>query len=631
MEVAAPFPASLSLVGLAAPVIFLAGRGVARRLSRRRALRRALAPGIALAIWLLSIHAAGLATHSFVGALVVGTLGLVAGVLALAWRARSRMPPGPSLGPATSFAALFVVALTTLPVAYMAFAWAFHDEYMYTGHLSVTSEIQNGFYPPRHMAFPDVELRYHYGFNLLAAFISAMGRTRVDTGIDIATVGLWVYTAYLLWVLGDLWLGRGRGWVTLLAVLFAGGLPVCLTQKKFQLQQLVGVCDVKGSWTLPPVLGHFFQHPWGLGLPLAVAALLVFSAHDCEGRRVRLAVLALLLATLSIGQVVLFATMMPTLLACEALRIVRFDRRKLRGLVGLAAAAVVVAVAATRLGGFLGSQTSAGLVNSIVVKPWIVGDRHDALLWHAQSFGLVLPLGLLGVPFVSPRGRLPVALLLAGSLGVLNSLHYAYSWDMAKFGCTAEIAMGFGVAALAGRALRARPGSGIARRLAGALAAVVLVAATTVGGVAYALFIPLFPKVAGGLFNKQCWTLGDDDVRAASFLRTRVKVGELVFRRQFASVGYAQWAGLPSPWLDWAVYAFGFPYDRTGPREALLKSLPASADAYRKQRIVWFVLEPDDKSLMDDANQWVASGLARDVVRFGTLRVVKLVDPAPAR
>ena len=67
--------------------------------------------------------------------------------------------------------------LVTAYVAPTALGWSFHDEVLVTGHLSITSEIENGTYPPRHLSFPELELRYHYGFDLLVAADSSKNAT----------------------------------------------------------------------------------------------------------------------------------------------------------------------------------------------------------------------------------------------------------------------------------------------------------------------------------------------------------------------------------------------------------------------------------------------------------------------
>ena len=55
-----PLPRSLALLSLALPGVLLAGWELAAGLTRRRSIRQALAPIAAIALWLLSIHVAGL-------------------------------------------------------------------------------------------------------------------------------------------------------------------------------------------------------------------------------------------------------------------------------------------------------------------------------------------------------------------------------------------------------------------------------------------------------------------------------------------------------------------------------------------------------------------------------------------
>jgi hypothetical protein len=56
----------------------------------------------------------------------------------------------------------------------------------------------------------------------------------------------------------------------------------------------------------------------------------------------------------------------------------------------------------------------------------------------------------------------------------------------------------------------------------------------------------------------------------------------------------------------------------------LLNQLPADPEAYFAQGITWFVLEPADTKLLRHVDAWIGKGKAREVQRFGKLRVVKL-------
>lgn len=56
------------------PLVWRAGLGLARRATRDERLARFLAPGAALALWAVAVHAIGLARHSFYLGLFLGTL-----------------------------------------------------------------------------------------------------------------------------------------------------------------------------------------------------------------------------------------------------------------------------------------------------------------------------------------------------------------------------------------------------------------------------------------------------------------------------------------------------------------------------------------------------------------------------
>jgi hypothetical protein len=612
-----PLPTNLVILTLLLPGIAVAGHELGAWLTQKRLLRHALTPVLALALWLLSVHAAALVTRSFVAGLRVGTLAVALAGLASRVH-RGRASRGASEGPGLGPAAMALVALSTIPVAWMAFNWAFHDEDLYTGHMSISAEIQNDVYPPRHLTFPDLPLRYHYGFNLLVACITALTRARVDVGIDIATVLLWICTGSVLWALGDLWFGRG--WLTLLLTLFAGGPPVCLFDPPGISGGPPGRCRILGPGVLAPLVSNFFQHPWALGLPLSLSALLVFSAREHERRRARLVVLWLLCTALSLGHVVLFMTVLPSIVAAEVWFAWTEERRPL-GAAGLVATAAASVTAAVVLGASVISFGGSGPA-ALVFKLGVGNGLADTLRWHAQSYGVALPLALLGLPFVPRAGRVVTALLLGGSLLVVDTVRYVHSGDIIKFGVVASVAMALAGAAAVNRLILARRGLRLApRALLGGLCAALLLVSSW-GGLAFALFF--FSKTVDRYYAHALPPMAPDDQRAASFIRSRVKAGEMVFRREGPAAGYAQWAGLPVPWSDWATRGFGFPQERFDARSRLCKALPAAPGPYLAEGIDWFVLEPADATLGARADAWIAGGQAAQLATFGRLRVVKL-------
>ena len=184
--------------------------------------------GFALAAWLLAVHVASLLGGSLRVGLPAGTLLLgAAGVLAERWRRREAAGPrGPGAEgrPPSSWMILSAAATTAL-LAPAAFRFWFHDELYIVGHMSVAAELQNGVYPPRYLSFPDLPFRYHYGFDVLSASLTAILHVPVNRAIDVATLGLWFMAWCLLWVLGERLLGRARAALVPFLGLLGGTMP----------------------------------------------------------------------------------------------------------------------------------------------------------------------------------------------------------------------------------------------------------------------------------------------------------------------------------------------------------------------------------------------------------------------
>ncbi len=634
MRVALPFPRSLSLLLILLPFVLLAGFWLARRLTKDRALSITLTPGIAVAGWLLAVHAAGLATRSFLSGLAIGTAGVAA--LAIAYAAyqlktRAWVPSVREVRLGSTPLLLLTALITTGLVGEMAFGWLFHDEHLYTGHLSISSQILNDVYPPRHLSFPDVELRYHYGFDLFAACLTALFRVRIDEAIDISTVLFWAYTVWLLWTLGAMWFGRSRGLLTVVLVLFAGGLPVCADGSAYGLEEAISVCSVQNLWVMPPMVSSFFQRPWALALPLAVATIIVFTERQHERPVPRLVVLWLLGSALSLGHVVLFVTILPSVLASELWWLYAVERRRFREGIPIVLVGAATAVTALAIGGFFTGRSGEWASQTFELRVGVVDGFQGSLMWNLQSFGLLLPLALVGAAFVPRRARLFIGLLLVGSLTVLNTVRYKLSWDIVKFGVVAILAMGLAATAAIDRVLVLLSGPGFARRSARVGVGFALTTAAAAGGLSLVLFFQAFPAEATSYFNPNGSPMARSDVKAAGYLRKNIQPGELVFRREDKAPAYAQWAGLPVPWLDWAVGMFGFPQERLWQRQRLLRRPSYTPEAYWDEGIRWFVIDEHDGPVAMNANRWIAESRAIEAARYGNVRVVRLKAPHPAR
>ena len=636
MHVANPLPASLLALLLALPGVWLAGRSAARRLGLDRASAALVGPAISLALWLLAVHAIAYAARSFVPGLVAGTLA-VGAVGYAAWR----LGDPPAEGPPISRWAWAIAAVAAAVIAPMALRWSFHDEANIAGHMAITAEMQNGVYPPRHPTFPAFELRYHYGFDLVAAAVTALTRLRVDRAMDAVTLPCFAWTGALAFRLGEAHArpprARAAGAFGAVLLLFGGGLPfVCAPALPPNVPTWIGQCSIAGLALNPPFVSYFFQHPWTVGAPLALAALIV--AEGAARGPTRLAALGLLLFALSFTQIVLFLAVGGALLAAEAVAsdgaseragAVRAIRRGALRVLFLAAAIALVIVAARRLGGFFAPPPD-GASSGLVAHLGVAGKLADTLRWHLASFGLLLPLGVAGL-FTRTRGRLALAALLGGGLLVLNVVRYGLSWDAVKFGTVAAIALSLlGGAALA-RLWVARPA------LLGRALSLGLLGCAIAPGLAHPIVFGLdLPGIPLGNFPKTAELLSPADEEAASWLRTRVAPADVVYRSIPASYGYAPWAGLPQPWVESQTRAFGFSASRIAARQNLVRGLPPDPDRWLAQGVRWLVLDgrdARDRRLGELAAGWVSAGRARVAHEIpappplGALRIVEITDP----
>jgi hypothetical protein len=565
---------------VALPFVYACGSALARAAVADRpadyTVSRWLAPGVTVAAWLVALHVVGIVTGSFHIALFGATI-LLALVGALAWFRRA-----PSETTSEPRALWIGAALATLAVAPLAFGWAFHDELFFTGHMSIAATIENGAYPPRHLTFPVFELRYHYGFDLLVAALSSILRLPTSLAIDVVTLAAWGYTFCLLWLLGERHLAPKSGWLVAVVTLFGAGIPFFSVSSGAPIvYRMLGIAAVGDRAVSPPFVSYFFQHPWTIGFPLALCALLV--ALSEQAHYLRLATLALLTLALAISQFVLFAALPLALIAGEI-------ERGLLPSAKLAAAVAVGALAALPLGGFFApSPEDTGA--ALALRAGIV--ENGVLEWHIASFGALLPLGVAGI-WWTPRLRVVLGALVLGALSIVNFVRYTHSWDIVKFAAVAQLALSIGAAAAIARVTthwRA-----------------LLVAACTAAGATFVIALALrLPGIPEAVFHRAPVAVAAADADAISDLRPRVAKGEIVYRNPSATHAYAQWGGLPQPWIDAMTARFGFSEKRIGYRLWLLQSQPADPRAWLDEGITWFVLDPSDDKLRAHAAAWKAT------------------------
>ncbi|MBI4699752.1 MAG: hypothetical protein HY744_01070 [Deltaproteobacteria bacterium] len=613
MQLHNPLPWACVLLAPLLGGVWLAGRAIARRVSDDGALADVLAPGLGGAAWLAAMHLAARLTGSFVAGLAIATVVLGLAGFAARWQ-EGPLRPARAGGRNRDKWWMLAGALTaTLAIAPAALGWAFHDELWLTGHMSIAAQIQNGAYPPRHLSFPAFELRYHYGFSLLCAAVTALLRVPLEHSLDLVTLLCWPYCWCLLWTLGERLIGRPGGPLAALA-LFGGGIPFFCNLEAPPARSLLGLCRVDGALLNPPLVSYFFQHPWTIGLPLGLCLLLVLQERRRPPGLWRYVACAVLLAALALSQIVLFAALSAVLLVAEPLGSRDCRLRRCGGVLAAVASSWLLARA---MGGFF-APAPDGAELGLVASLGVADSLRGTALYHLQTFGATLLLGAVGLALLR-RERLTIGLLVLGGLGVPNLVRYAHSWDVAKFGALASLGLGVGFAATAARLLGLRW-----RLLGGVLAALVLASCTAAGLAFAAVFALRLEGIPEQVYHHAPVALAPPDVAVVSWLRSRVRPGEIVFREPAVGLGYAQHGGLAQPWIDHNAARFDFGAERIARRERLLATLPRDPSAWRNEGVRWFVVGRRDQAVERLLAAWLQAGDAEIRAAIGPLWIAYL-------
>lgn len=614
MDVGSSPVASLTVLVLSLPGVFLAGRAMSRWLGGSTDVRSVVGPSLTVSIWLLAIHVVGLATRSFRIGFVLGTSAVALVGFGL-WVRERRLHFSRSVGgPFRIRRSDWIGALLCMCfVAPMAVEWCMHDEVLFVGHLSIPAQMHNDIYPPRYASMPSILLRYHYGFDLLVACTSILTRLRMDRAIDLVTLICLGHTFLLLCVLGRRILG-GRGIFCAFVALFGAGLPMATPHAPLDISTMLGICQIEGLWLNPPLISYFFQHPWTLGLPIALSATLV-AMDSKSSRRRRMLTLVLLLVMLSLSQVVLFLSLSGALFVREAFH--GPTRLMLRRSVAMLLLLGCIAVLAYAMGGFF-TPLPGGTGFGIVFRPGVVSTLVGNFQWIASTFGLLVPLGLAGFFFVR-RERIFLATLLAGSAAVFLLFHYEKTWDILKFAVITALVLGILASATIARLAAIRP------RFVSIPVAIVLVAVTTMAGLAHpVIFGANLPGIPHH-WIKDPPELSPDDVRAVTWLRRHIRPGEIAYRRDPMSIAYVVWGGIPQAWIH-NERSFGLDPRAIAARDHLLQTRPAEKNAWRAQGIRFFVLSPLDKWERGLTSRWEKARQAKTVARIGSLDIIEIFD-----
>ena len=292
-----------------------------------------------------------------------------------------------------------------------------------------------------------------------------------------------------------------------------------------------------------PTTSYIFQHPYSLGIPLALAALLAALKPAADGQAqaklsalpARFLVLTILLVGLSIVQSVLFLCLLPTLIVTEA-----FAGR--RRFAWYAAAAIAIA---WYMGGMLFTRVPDPPPFGLSFEFWPTASaRPDQVLriaaWYLASLGAVLPLGFLGFRRIRDL-RAPLLLLACGCLLVPLFFRYEIRWDIAKFVLVATLALGLPAGALL--TCWTAAATVVRRGLVALLVAIMCVSSCSF------LFVVLSSQLishARPMYFVGPVELSADDESTLHWLRLHVPPGEVVYRRPSIGIGYMQNGGVAS-------------------------------------------------------------------------------------
>jgi len=608
---------------LALPGVWLLGWRLTDWLGPEARTRHLLAPAAAMAAFVSAVAIAGRARGSFIVGLVVGTLAV--SLAGTAWTAVRRRrapacvdtPPAsgehPPSGPRSSARQmLWTGLLALLPVAFLTLKGDFFDDFNAIGHRSLIAQFQNDVFPPVHQIFPEYPFRYHYGFNVVAAALTALPRLSVPWAIDVLVMAGFLWSWCLAWALGErLTRSQSGGW-TALASLYGGGSFFWLIwHSGWAADGAIGIV-IGGNRINFPVIMYYFQKPFALGFVLALAIMLAASHRPATPRTGRTLLLAVLLAGLYLMQEALFVTVGLSLTAQELL-----SERRPRALVPLLLSLPLAAL----MGGMLFAPMPAGGGGLLRFRFWPARDPGGVAAWYALTAGLLIPLGLAGL-LVMPRLRTLFFLLMAGSFGAPLFFYNPHSWDIVKLATVGQLAAGVAAgSALAWLAAKVGPWPRAALALA-----VILLVASPLGYLAFWIREMVWPTPAIGqlLAAQRDLPHVDDWETLLGWLRARVPFEGNVYAMNPRLSQMVMLAGLngagPARWVD---LQFGVPQSRIDRRNALLKELPPDSRRWAKEGVTWFVVGPGEPMGIT-VRKWESAGQARRVYVAGPWTIYRL-------
>jgi hypothetical protein len=158
-------------------------------------LRLLVAAGGALVAYLTVVNLAGRAMErsTWPASAWIALNGFAA--LALAARRRAELSPRDLLATRRRWLpAVAAAALLGLPQWLMAVSTPYWDEVNASAiHITAVHQFAEGVFPPRHNAFPDLPVKYHYGVTMLAGTVRWLTGLTPNVSIDVVSTALWLF------------------------------------------------------------------------------------------------------------------------------------------------------------------------------------------------------------------------------------------------------------------------------------------------------------------------------------------------------------------------------------------------------------------------------------------------------
>ncbi|MBI4815433.1 MAG: hypothetical protein HY791_04215 [Deltaproteobacteria bacterium] len=586
-----PSPAWLLVLWLSLPGLVVLGRELSIRATTSMSCGRALSPALVTSCWLVLVHFAGNLTHSFFAAIILAAAILSAMGLVLARRPLPRRPTlfGWLVPPTEEWSGMGAAAVFSLGLMIVFHGRWSPDELLVTGELATVSQLVGGSYPPVHLVFPSFVLPRAHGFDVLAATLSIPLRLEAPSALWLTKLLIGFYLGWLAFKLASK-MSSPRAGVLVLLLLFASRLPIpCSTATG--VLRWTGECPGPGNVLGPPLVAHLVEPGVGLGLGLSFALLLLVAEEPTAATPL---LSGLLLVSSALANRVSFFVVGTSVVVASLMG----GRKRLAVFAGLAIGVTALMVDLRQPDGSL----------SIGLRAMRLDSLSATTTWFAAGLGPLLLLGLLGAARGgSSRERTVLGFMAA--LGFILTNHLDLPDPHHVEHATAMAASS--LALLAAPLL-----SSLGRR-----AALIVVCFVTSGGLMFAA-----GRFATRSEGPRPVELEADDLLALIWLRRETHPVDLVFRSQPSSLGYAQWGGIATAWMErQSVGRFRFPADRLRTRSDLASTMPLAPSSYVAEGVRFVVIGPEPFGPgAPHLRAWMQAGKATERGRFGPLLILEL-------